>query len=154
MQEESAPRMRPPEVNPAEDTIYLSAGSLPPVPVPAFQPASRPRKGVLRALSYSRRYLDGCIELISEGRPAPVMLIMEELKRDIISQALVMSHSNIRAAAALLGLKYTTLYAQVKKYERHFLAARLKARGYVPVDDVLPTARPEDPPAGEPAPPF
>jgi transcriptional regulator of acetoin/glycerol metabolism len=74
--------------------------------------------------------------LLSEGKPAPGMTIIEELKRDIISQALVMSRSNIRGAAFLLGVKYTTLYAQVKKYERQFLAARLKAREYVPAGDV------------------
>lgn len=106
-----------------------------PVPVPGFRPLRPERGGIGRALAYSRDYLDGCIELIGEGKPAPVMLILEELKRDIISQALVMSHSNIRAAALLLGIKYTTLYAQVKKYERQFLAARLKDRRYLPAGD-------------------
>lgn len=152
MLDESAPMMRSPEANPAEDLFGLSAAGRTPAIVSMLRSTRPARKEILRALSYSRRCLDGCIELISEGRAAPVMMIMEELKRDIISQALVMSHSNIRAAAALLGIKYTTLYAQVKKYERYFLAARLKARGYAPVDDALPTAGPDGPPGGEAAP--
>jgi len=94
------------------------------------------RDGTARALAYSRDSLDACIELISEGKPAPVMMIMEELKRDIISKALIMSRSNIRAAAGLLGIKYTTLYAQVKKYERQCLAARLNDQRYIPAGDV------------------
>ncbi len=109
-----------------------------PAAFPVFRPLRRERDGIARALAYSREYLDGCIELISEGKPAPVMMIMEELKRDIISKALIMSRSNIRAAAGLLGIKYTTLYAQVKKYERQLLMSRLWGSGRVPLEPVPP----------------
>jgi len=67
-------------------------------------------------LAVSRLNLDSCIGLISEGRPAPVMRIMAELERDVIAQALIISRANIRGAAALLGLKYTTLYAKIRKH--------------------------------------
>ncbi|MCJ7589259.1 MAG: hypothetical protein MUQ00_15375 [Candidatus Aminicenantes bacterium] len=68
------------------------------------------------ALAVSLNNIDACVELISEGKPAPVMQIMEELERDVISQALIMTHANIRGAAFLLGMKYTTLYAKIRKH--------------------------------------
>ena len=51
------------------------------------------------------------------------MQIMEELERDIISQAMIAAHSSIRGAAFLLGIKYTTLYAKIKKYGLRFTKA-------------------------------
>jgi len=81
------------------------------------------KQGVVTALVFSLGNLDGCIDLISEGRPAPVMQIMEELERDIISQAMTTAHANIRGAALLLGIKYTTLYAKIKKYKLRFTKA-------------------------------
>jgi len=81
------------------------------------------KKGVVTALVFSLGNLDGCIELISEGRPAPVMQIMEELERDIISQAMTTAHANIRGAAVLLGIKYSTLYAKIKKHRLRFTKA-------------------------------
>ncbi len=147
MNEESAP-----ETTTRTGKEASPAGSADPFaldPAPAafpvyFRPLRRERDGIARALAYSRDYLDGCIELISEGKPAPVMMIMEELKRDIISKALIMSRSNIRAAAGLLGIKYTTLYAQVKKFERQLLASRLRGSGRVPPEPVSYRAGPEE----------
>ena len=81
------------------------------------------KKGVVTALVFSLGNLDGCIDLISEGRPAPVMQIMEELERDIISQAMSTTHANIRGAAILLGIKYSTLYAKIKKHRLRFTKA-------------------------------
>lgn len=81
------------------------------------------KKRVVTALVFSLGNLDGCIELISEGRPAPVMQIMEELERDIISQAMTTAHANIRGAAVLLGIKYSTLYAKIKKHRLRFTKA-------------------------------
>ena len=67
-------------------------------------------------MAVSLNNIGACVELISEGKPAPVMQIMEELERDVISQALIMTHANIRGAAFLLGMKYTTLYAKIRKH--------------------------------------
>jgi transcriptional regulator of acetoin/glycerol metabolism len=67
--------------------------------------------------------LYGCIELINEGRPAPVTRIMRDLEKSIITQAMTMSQANIRGAAALLGIKYTTLYAKIRKHGLRFSKA-------------------------------
>lgn len=92
-------------------------------------PSRRGRSEVIRALAYSRDALDGCLDLLNEGQPAPIMMILEELKRDIISQTLSVTRFNIRRAAFLLGVKYTTLFEQVKKYDRQKMAARFRERG-------------------------
>jgi len=89
----------------AEAEIVLEEGS-----------AERFRTGGSGPLAVSRLNLDSCIDLIKEGQPAPVMRIMEELERDMIAQALIMTRANIRGAAVLLGLKYTTLYAKIRKH--------------------------------------
>jgi DNA-binding NtrC family response regulator len=81
------------------------------------------REGAVEALAYSLDSLYGCIELINEGRPAPLMEIMNELERSIISQAMIQARANIRGAAVLLGIKYTTLYAKIRKHGLHFSKA-------------------------------
>jgi DNA-binding NtrC family response regulator len=70
-------------------------------------------------LAVSRLNLDSCIGLIGEGRPAPVIQILDELERDMIALALAVAGANIRTAAALIGLKYTTLYAKIRKHGLH-----------------------------------
>jgi DNA-binding NtrC family response regulator len=79
--------------------------------------------GAIPALAFSLDNLYGCLELINEGRPAPLMRIMKDLERDIISQAMTMARANMRKAAVLLGIKYTTLYAKIKKHGLHFSKA-------------------------------
>ena len=79
-------------------------------------PARKEEREAIAALAFSLDNLYGCIELINEGKPAPLMRIMKELERDIISQAMTMARANIRKAAVLLGIKYTTLYAKIKKH--------------------------------------
>jgi len=81
------------------------------------------REGAVEALAYSLDSLYGCIELINEGRPAPIPEIMNELERSIISQAMIQSRANIRGAAVLLGIKYTTLYAKIRKHGLQFSKA-------------------------------
>ena len=81
------------------------------------------REGAVEALAYSLDNLYGCIELINEGRPAPIQEIMNELERSIISQAMIQARANIRQAAVLLGIKYTTLYAKLGKHGLQFSKA-------------------------------
>ena len=94
---------------------------------PGNAPASRsPRQDrdeAIEALAYSLDNLYGCIELINEGKPAPIQEIMNELERSIISQAMIQARANIRGAAVLLGIKYTTLYAKIRKHGLHFSKA-------------------------------
>ncbi len=80
-------------------------------------------RGTIPALAFSLDNLYGCLELINEGRPAPLMRVMKDLERDIISQAMTTARANIRKAAALLGIKYTTLYAKIKKHGLEFSKA-------------------------------
>jgi len=98
----------------------LSVGALKNVSDPGNGGGSHPGKRIeheaITALALSLDNLYGCIELISEGRPAPLMRIMKELERDLISQAMIMAQANIRKAALLLGIKYTTLYAKIRKH--------------------------------------
>lgn len=92
-------------------------------------PAPQVHDGAVPDLACSLDGLYGCIELISEGRPAPVTRIMRELEKSIITQAMVMSRANMRGAALLLGIKYTTLYAKIKKHNLSFSKAmRFAAR--------------------------
>jgi len=100
-----------------------SPEAIEPVKDSGFRPSRHERKGIVGALAFSLDNLDGCIELIREGKPAPVMQVMEELERDIISQAMTMARANIRGTAFLLGIKYTTLYAKIKKYGLRFTKA-------------------------------
>lgn len=97
-----------------------------------FQAAREPGNGrgtrpaqqdPIAALAFSLDSLYGCIELINEGRPAPIPEIMNELERSIISQAMIQSRANIRGAAVLLGIKYTTLYAKIRKHGLQFSKA-------------------------------
>lgn len=88
-----------------------------------FRPPRRDGEGAIEALAYSLDSLYGCIELINEGRPAPIQEIMNELERSIISQAMIQARANIRKAAVLLGIKYTTLYAKIRKHGLHFSKA-------------------------------
>ena len=81
------------------------------------------QREAISALAFSLDNLYGCIELINEGKPAPLMRIMRELERDIISQAMTQARANIRKAAVILGIKYTTLYAKIKKHDLHFSKA-------------------------------
>jgi DNA-binding NtrC family response regulator len=81
------------------------------------------REGAVEALACSLDNLYGCIELINEGRSAPIQKIMNELERSIISQAMIQARANIRKAAALLGIKYTTLYAKIRKHGLYFSKA-------------------------------
>lgn len=87
------------------------------------RPSQREEREAIAALAFSLDNLYGCIELINEGKPAPLMRIMKELERDIISQAMAASRANIRRAAILLGIKYTTLYAKIRKHGLHFSKA-------------------------------
>ncbi len=87
------------------------------------RPSQREEREAIAALAFSLDNLYGCIELINEGKPAPLMRIMKELERDIISQAMTASRANIRRAAVLLGIKYTTLYAKIRKHGLHFSKA-------------------------------
>lgn len=87
------------------------------------RPSQREEREAIAALAFSLDNLYGCIELINEGKPAPLMRIMKELERDIISQAMTASRANIRKAAVLLGIKYTTLYAKIRKHGLHFSKA-------------------------------
>lgn len=86
-------------------------------------PAQKEQRDAISSLAFSLDNLYGCIELINEGKPAPLMRIMRELERDIISQAMTQARANIRKAAVILGIKYTTLYAKIKKHDLHFSKA-------------------------------
>ena len=108
------------------------ATSLPSAPSPAASkpgngsgspPSHKEQRDAINALAFSLDNLYGCIELINEGKSAPLMRVMRELERDIISQAMTMARANIRKAAVLLGIKYTTLYAKIKKHGLHFSKA-------------------------------
>ena len=98
------------------------------------RPAGAGGDGKRRAgpLSVSLLNLESCIELICEGRPAPAMRIMEEVERDMILQTLIITRANIRWAADLLGLKYTTLYAKVKKHGLRLIKTPLPVRDSAP----------------------
>ncbi len=61
------------------------------------------REGAVEALAYFLDNLYGCIKLINEGRPASIQ-----------------ARANIRKAAVLLKIKYTTLYAKIRKHRLHF----------------------------------
>lgn len=87
------------------------------------RPSPREEREAIAALAFSLDNLYGCIELINEGKPAPLMRIMKELERDLITQAMTMARANIRKAAVLLGIKYTTLYAKIRKHGLHFSKA-------------------------------
>jgi DNA-binding NtrC family response regulator len=80
-------------------------------------------RGAIPALAFSLDNLYGCLELINEGRPAPLMRVMKDLERDIISQAMIAARANMSKAAILLGIKYTTLYAKIKKHGLQFSKA-------------------------------
>lgn len=108
---------------PSNRSTGPSPEAMEPVKDSGFRPSRHERKGIVGALAFSLDNLDGCIELIREGKPAPVMQIMEELERDIISQAMTTAHANIRGAAVLLGIKYSTLYAKIKKHRLRFTKA-------------------------------
>jgi DNA-binding NtrC family response regulator len=86
-------------------------------------PHQQGQREAITALAFSLDSLYGCIELINEGRPAPIQEIMNELERSIISQAMIQARANIRKAAVLLGIKYTTLYAKIRKHNLHFSKA-------------------------------
>lgn len=103
--------------NPGIETAALEAAAA----GRTVRPGGAERGGKRRAgpLAVSLLNLESCVELICEGRPAPVMRVMEEVERDMIYQALIISRANIRWAASLLGLKYTTLYAKIKKQGLH-----------------------------------
>ena len=88
-----------------------------------FHSSQKEQRDAISSLAFSLDNLYGCIELINEGKPAPLIRIMRELERDIISQAMTQARANIRKAAVILGIKYTTLYAKIKKHDLHFSKA-------------------------------
>lgn len=98
-------------------------GAAGPVPGNGHGAGRQDREGGVSELACSLDSLYGCLELISEGRPAPVTRIMRDLEKSIITQAMLTSRANIRGAALLLGIKYTTLYAKIKKHNLSFSKA-------------------------------
>jgi DNA-binding NtrC family response regulator len=112
-----------------EQTEERTPSNVPAVPFqaerkPGNGPGARPaQQDPIAALALSLDSLYGCIELINEGRPAPIQEIMDGLERSIISQAMIRSRANIRGAAVLLGIKYTTLYAKLRKHGLQFSKA-------------------------------
>jgi len=55
-------------------------------------------------------------EYLCKQSPLPLKGLMEDIEKTIILKALTRVNGNQKEAAAILGLKYTTLNEKIKKY--------------------------------------
>jgi len=62
------------------------------------------------------RHLEPLAEFFTVIHPMCLKDLLERLEIDIIGKVLIRQKGNVRKAAEILGVKYTTLYFKVKKY--------------------------------------
>jgi DNA-binding NtrC family response regulator len=91
---------------------------------PAGEPSERgDRKQPERAAAaglFRNEILELFVEFVCQGRPLLIKELIESLEKRIILRTLISVAGNQKEAARALGIKYTTLYEKVKRYDIRF----------------------------------